>query len=176
MHKHSLLALILVWFAMTAPPSAAEPPQVIFNLKAFDDFGHTVHVEGTLTGDGIGYKNNRSSLTCFQDSRECLAVHIETQGMQVFSIGMPVTFTVREWTADRIVADFGVPCGDAPSTRVKQEWQTTQSDTWLIDRTRKTAELIEHPCLGAKTYHWTIEDPEFWKKATDGLGDSKSPG
>jgi hypothetical protein len=121
MHKHFLLAFVLVWLAMTAPAAAAEPPQVIFNLKAFDDTGDTVHVEGTLTGDGIGYKNNRSSLTCYRESRECLGVHIEAEGLQVFSIGLPASFTVRVWTTDRIVADFAVPCGKAPGAQVKQD-------------------------------------------------------
>ena len=38
------------------------------------------------------------------------------------------------------------------------------SVTWIIDRTRQTAEAVEHGCLGAKTYHWVIDDPPFWKK------------
>jgi hypothetical protein len=174
MQKHMLLPLILVWLAMIAPAVAEEPPQVIFNAKVFADLGDIVHVEGTLTGDGIGYKNNRSALTCYRERRECLAIHIDSAGMQVFSILPPIPFTVRLWTADRIGANFAAPCGEKPKSGfpnnplLKHEWQTTSSDTWIIDRTRETAELIDHPCLGAKTYQWTIEDPPFWKKAKEG--------
>ncbi len=62
------------------------------------------------------------------------------------------------------------PCGNKPKSGfpdnplLKEEWHTTVSDTWIIDRTRQTAELVDHPCLGSKIYHWAIEDPPFWKK------------
>jgi hypothetical protein len=73
------------------------------------------------------------------------------------------------------VADFAVLCGKKPKSGfpdnplLKEEWHANASDTWIIDRTRQTAELSDHPCLGAKTYHWTIEDPPFWKKAKDAV-------
>lgn len=171
MQSQVLLLFILVWFATTTPAAADDEPLIIFNLKNFTDTGNMVHVEGTLTGEGIGYKNNRQALTCYQGRRECLAIHIDAEGRQVFSIGPPVPFTVRLWTADRVVADLAAPCGNKPKSGfpdnplLKEEWQTTLSDTWIIDRTRQTAELIDHPCSGAKTYHWMIEDPPFWKKA-----------
>ena len=102
---------------------------------------------------------------------------MDSEGIQVFSITTPTFFTIRVWTADRILADFAAPCG--VDTRIpqpalgeppfKEEWQTTLSETWIIDRKRETAELIEHPCLGAKTYRWTIEDPPFWKEAKERL-------
>jgi hypothetical protein len=172
MHTRFLLPLMLVWFATIALAAAADDePLIIFNLKNFTDIGNMVHVEGTLTGEGIGYKNNRQAVTCYQGRRECLASHIDAEGRQVFSIGPPVPFTIQLWAADRIVADFAAPCGNKPKSGfpdnplLKEEWQTNLSDTWIIDRTRHTAELIDHLCLGAKTYHWTIEDPPFWRKA-----------
>ena len=173
MQKH-LLSLILAYLTMIAPVAAAdEPPQVIFNPRVFSDMGDTVHVEGTVTGDGIGYKNNRSALTCYQQRKECLVVHMESEGMQVFSIGPPSVFTIRVWTADRITADLDAPCGNPPSARFKDDWQVTESHTWIIDRTRQTAELVDHNCLGAKTYHWTIEDPPFWGEVKHRVDDPK---
>lgn len=166
--KHLLPVALLI--GMTAPAAGDDQPTIIFNMKNFTDTGDMVHVEGTLTGDGIGYKNNRSALTCYHDTEECISTHIDVQGNQVFSIGPPVTFTVRLWTEDRIVADFAVFCGTKPKSGfpddplLKEKWNSNASDTWIIDRTRQTAELSDHPCLGAKTYHWTIEDPPFWRK------------
>src|SRR6266404_2194469 len=117
MQKQVLLPLILVSFITTTPaPAADDEPLIIFNLKNFTDTGDMVHVEGTLTGDGIGYKNNRSAVTCYQDRRECLAIHIDAEGRQVFPIGPPLPFTVQLWTADRIVADFAAPCGEKPKS------------------------------------------------------------
>jgi hypothetical protein len=171
MEKH-VLALIVGWLAI-APAVAVGPAEVIFRAKLFADIGDIVHVEGTLTGDGVGYKNNRSALTCYREARECLAIHIDSAGLQVFSIYPPIRFTVRLWTADRIMADLAEPCGNPPNELFKREWQTTVSDTWIIDRARQTAELIDHPCAEAKTHHWTIEDPPFWKKIKERLGESK---
>jgi hypothetical protein len=79
MQKH-ILAFVLAWLAVAPAAADEEPPLIIFNLKNFTDTGHMVHVEGTLTGDGIGYKNNRSALTCYQDMAECIGIHIDAQG------------------------------------------------------------------------------------------------
>jgi hypothetical protein len=120
-----------------------------------------VHVEGTLTGDGIGYKNNRAGLACYRDDRECQAVYVNSAGMHVLFIGPPVPFTVRLWTEDRILADSAAPCGGSSCSSIS-------FSAWIIDRARHTAELAEHPCTGDKTYHYTIEDPPFWKKTEEG--------
>jgi hypothetical protein len=160
MRKHAL-AFILTWSAV-APASADNgPPSVIFNPKIFYSKGDIVHVEGTLTGDGIGYKNNRSVVTCYQKRQECLAIHIEAEGMQILSVGLPVPFAVRLWSADRIVADSTMPCGAL--------------GTWTIDLARQAAELIENPCQGTSGHQWTIEDPPFWKSANENPGDLRLP-
>ena len=117
-----------------APAAAADDasPTIIFDQKSFIDTGRMVHVEGTLTGKGIGYKNNHTVLTCYHQRRECSAIQIDSQGLQVFSTNLPLPYTIRAWTDDRIMADGDLPCGG--------------HETWIIDRPRQTAELIEHPC------------------------------
>ena len=128
MQKHLLAFILLV--ALIAPAAADDEPLIIFNMKNFTDTGNMVHVEGTLTGDGVGYKNNRSALTCAHDTGECIATHIDTEGRQAFSIGPPVIFTIRLWTADRIVADFALRCGEKPKSSFpdsplsKGEWNS----------------------------------------------------
>jgi hypothetical protein len=52
-----------------------------FPEKSFYDGGKIVHIEGTLTGDGIGYPNNHTVLTCYQDRRQCDATQIDSQGI-----------------------------------------------------------------------------------------------
>jgi hypothetical protein len=160
MRKHALAFILTL---VTTNPASAddEPPSVIFSPKIFYNNGNIVHVEGTLAGSGIGYKNNSSAITCYQKRQECIAIHIEAEGAQVLSVGLPVSFAVRLWSADRIVADSPTLCGGLK--------------TWTINLTQQAAELIENPCQGGKIYHWTIEDPPFWKKANEGLGDRPPP-
>jgi hypothetical protein len=76
---------------------------------------------------------------------------------------------VRLWTDDRIIAETGGPCGKPPpNPAFAKDWQGSESSTWIIDRKRETAETAYHPCNEARTYHWTIEDPPYWKKVKEG--------
>jgi hypothetical protein len=82
MQKHSLPVIFLL--ELMAPAAADDEPLIILGMKNFTDTGDMVHVEGTLTRDGIGYKNNRSAVTCYHNTRVCIATHIEAEGRQVF--------------------------------------------------------------------------------------------
>ena len=81
-------------FAPTISPTLAEedstPKTVLFNQKIFSDMGDTIHVEGQVTEEGIGYKVNRYAMTCYRDKKECILTHVDTQGWQAFSIGLPL--------------------------------------------------------------------------------------
>ena len=121
-------------------------------------------------GEGIAHKNNRSVITCYRVRRECLTGYIEADGSQVSSVGVPTSFAVDFWTSGRILADLAVLCLDQSYTRLDKEWRTVALANWVIDRTEKTAELIDHSCLEAKTQHWTVEDPPFWKDAKKAVG------
>jgi hypothetical protein len=116
--KLLLLPLVLTWLA-TATSAIAddEDTLIIFPIKSFVDTGTMVHVEGTLAGEGIGYKNNRSALTCFQERHVCISIHVEAQGRQIIPLDLPGSFTVQLWTDDRIIADFSTPCGPQPVER-----------------------------------------------------------
>jgi hypothetical protein len=138
---------------------------VIFNPRVFSDSADIVHIEGTLTGEGIAHKNNRSVITCYRVRRECLTAHIEADGLRVSSVGVPTSFTVDFWTPGRILADVAVLCPDQSYTKRDKDLRATALATWVIDRAEKTAELIDHSCLEGKTQHWTVEDPPFWKDA-----------
>lgn len=151
--KPYIVALILGLLA-TPPAMSGEFSQVIFEPSGFADIGYIVQIGGTLTGEGVPHKNNRSILTCYQKIQLCSEIDVNASGMQVFTIG-PSLFDVRSWTPDHIIADYAAPCGG--------------NDTWIIDRKRKSAELVDHPCLEeAKTYHWTIKNPPFWEKRRNG--------
>lgn len=129
----TLLAAGIFLAAIPRHPWAEEdnsPKRVLFNRKLFVDMGDTVHVEGQVTGKGIGYKVNRSAMTCYRERRECILTHVDTQGWQAFSIGSPLLFDILEWDKDLIVADLpglkmpsGHPCSGSPG-----------GSTWYIHR------------------------------------------
>lgn len=84
-------------------------------------------------------------------------------------MGPIVPVPVRLWTADMVIADIAAPCGVPPLEKLKEQWRATSSTRWIIDRKRETAEVIEHTGLGSKLYHWTIEDPPFWKNVKESI-------
>jgi hypothetical protein len=159
------LGLVALYLALAPAALADNNDALIFPMKVFTDMGHLIHVEGTLTGDGVAYPSNTTAVTCYQDRNECELILVAAQGRLVFSLGIPESFTVRVWAKDRIVADFAAPCLTPPSNPAfAKGWQASTSETLIIDRARETVELNEHPCTDAKLYHWTIENPPFWQK------------
>ena len=73
----TLLAAGVFFAIMPRDPWAEDdnnPKRVLFNQKLFLNMGNTVHVEGQVTGEGIGYKVNRSAMTCYRERRECILI------------------------------------------------------------------------------------------------------
>src|SRR5215831_16367483 len=162
MQRHTL-GLTAACLALASGAFAADNPSIIFPMKVFTDLGHMVHVGGTLSGEGVGYPNNTSNLICHKERHECEMVFVNTSGLQIFSLGIADIFAVSVWEPDRIIADFAAPCGIPPNAVFAKEWQASTSETLIIDRKRETVELSVHPCTEAKLYHWTIENPSFWR-------------
>src|ERR1700757_1853851 len=158
MQKH-ILAVTLAWVAI-APAAADDAQTVIFDRKYFTDLGNIVNVEGSPVGEGASPDTTRWALWCYQDRRECLAILIKAYGTLVSILtATPLTYTVKVWAPDRIVAELDLPCGSR--------------ETWVVDRLTHTAGLFGGSCDGSDTRHWTIEDPPSWKKATERLGEPK---
>ena len=60
---------------------AADNSSIIFPMKVFTDLGHMVHVEGTLSGEGVGHPSNTSALFCYQERHECEMVFVNASGL-----------------------------------------------------------------------------------------------
>ena len=80
-----LVSCVLCCFNNLASISLAlfsdEAVDIIFDSKAFYDTGQIatgdgVSISGTLTGEGVGTKNNTVTVTCYQDRMECLTYSI----------------------------------------------------------------------------------------------------
>jgi hypothetical protein len=161
MQKH-FLALILAWLAI-APAAADDAPTVMFDRKYFTDLGNIVAVEGSPTGEGASPDTTRFALICYQERRECSAILIKAYGTLVSILtATPLTYTVKVWASDRIVAEHDLACGSR--------------ETWLVDRLIKTAALFGGSCDGSEIRHWTLEDPPSWEKGKERLGELKPGG
>jgi hypothetical protein len=72
-----ILAVALVTVSCTRREKQQD---IVFARKAFFDSAQTtdddyVYVAGTLTGEGVGYKNNTTAVVCYRERMECLTYH-----------------------------------------------------------------------------------------------------
>jgi hypothetical protein len=102
--------LVLLLIALSTLPVAAQDTakgDIIFARKIFVDnpqiLGGFVSISGTLTGDGLIYKNNTINIACYKDRTECTASKID-------QIGPHQLGDVTKWEADEVVADNGIDC------------------------------------------------------------------
>jgi hypothetical protein len=144
---------------------------VIFGVKIFHDSANSnlnlgngiVSISGTLTGDGVAYKNNSYSVTCYEDRRECLVYSVDQiYSNQVGFLETPTFYPITKWTLDEIVASEDVVPLVPKCTRI----------TISIERKTEEAIWVEEPinqasvaCKDADTqvHKYTIESPPFWK-------------
>ena len=158
------LALCLVAFGCTRHEENAQ--QVIFAEKAYFDSAETalgqswVYVAGTLTGDGIPYKNNSVAVTCYKDRMECISYLVEQIGSnQIGRLDSPTTYPVVKWDNYLIVAVGGgeVNCRrDTISISRK-----THAAVWVQERIDKSWAACKE--ADRRVLTWTIEDSPGWK-------------
>jgi hypothetical protein len=107
-------AAVLILFLRQSPLStqsspSTQPPRnasedMIFGIKAFSDnpqnSGGFVSISGTLTGDGVGHKNNTVNVSCYKDRFECLISSIEQiASNQLGSLYPPINYPITKWDA-----------------------------------------------------------------------------
>jgi hypothetical protein len=75
-----------------APGAASRDDDILFAPKNFADSGdQLVGISGTLTGDGVAYKNNTMVVSCEKDRKECFTYSIEQIGhIQIGRIRGPI--------------------------------------------------------------------------------------
>jgi len=141
-------------------------PDILFPKKAFFWFDQSasyanVYVAGTLTGEGVGYKNNTTVVSCDKTRMECVTYDVRQIGPnQVGRVESPLIYPVIEWSADEVVAS-----GDADAFHCRKL-------TISIVRRSEVALWVEEPinqasaaCKDAdvRLLKWTIEDSPGWK-------------
>jgi len=112
--------------------------------KLFTDIPNigSVAISGTLTGDGVGYKNNTISISCFKDRGECYVSSVQQIGHnQIGRMQSVDIFPITKWSADEVIA-------------VEDIMDCTRT-TIVLERKSKTALYAREPinqtrpgCLG----------------------------
>lgn len=157
--KEHVLGVVLACLVV-ASAAAEDAPTAPFDKKYFTDGGNVVAVEGWPTGRGVNPDTNRWVLWCYQERRECLQIIIDSLGSLVSIITpIPLSFTVKAWDTERIVAQRDLVCG--------------LHETWRLDRLRKTAEFFGGSCMNKDAPHLTIENPPSFTKLNQHLEELK---
>ena len=140
--------------------------QIVFAAKAYYDSGEYLYIAGTLTGEGVYYKNNTLAVTCYKERMECLTYTVEQIGPnQVGRLDSPTSYPVTKWDEYEIVAT-----GNADAVGCRK-------DTISIVRKSETAVWVQEPinqsqaaCIKADTrvLKWTIENSPKWKDILSG--------
>ena len=158
------LAMVLLSFGCTR--KAPNEQQIMFAAKSFSDSEQTtgegfVYISGTLSGDGVAYKNNTVAVSCYKDRMEFLTNSIEQIGPNhVSRLAPPISYPITKWDSYEIVATELVTS------------MSCRKDTISIVRKSESAVWVEEPvnqssavCKNADTriLKWTIEDSPGWK-------------
>jgi len=161
-----LCRVLLVLTVLGSPLWPTSAPcgddDILFAQKNFADGGLAVGISGTLTGDGVMYKNNTRSISCIKDKGECIIASIEQIGdHQIGRLDYVYTMPITRWTELEIVA------ADEPN-----DWSCVRN-TVFLQRKAETALWVQEPTNTAKPQcktadsnvrHWTIEDSLGWKR------------
>lgn len=154
-----ILALVVATVGCT---SRDRGETIVFDSKAFFDGGEGyVYAAGTLTGEGVQYKNNTTAVVCYKDRMECITYGVEQIGPnQIGRLDAPSAFPITKWDSYEIVASGP---GDAVDCR---------KVTISIVRKTELVVWVEEPinqataaCRSADTrlLKWTLEDAPLWK-------------
>ena len=160
-HRISVYSVVAVIFAITLSSVNAqkEDEDIVFAEKNFFDSGQIngdVAISGTLTGEGLSYRNNTYSVTCYYERRECFISSIEQIGPKLIGrLAYPEIYPITKWNAYEVVATE-----DASDFRCAKV-------TITISRKSGTALWVQEPInqtrpacqkSDTKTHKWTIED------------------
>lgn len=139
---------------------------IVFAPKNFADSGQrgfegSVGISGTLTGDGVAYKNNTTVIYCEKDRRECVTYSVEQIGQNhIGRLDYPDIIPITTWNAYEVIA-----------TQEVFSWSCRKA-TITLQRKNETAVWVEEPvnhsaagCKDAETAirKWTIENHPRWK-------------
>ncbi len=102
--KAYIWLLVTVIIALGCAPKGERQQEIVFDRKAFFDSAQTtgdgyVYVAGTLTGEGVQYKNNTTAVVCYKDRMECLTYGVNQIGSnQIGRLDSPLAYPITKWS------------------------------------------------------------------------------
>ena len=169
----TLVLVVLFGLVGCKPHPAPWEDQIMFAQRAYFDSADrlgpdedseyaSVYVAGTLTGDGVAYKNNSVVVSCEKARMECLTYSVEAIGdKQIGRLDTPSIFTVTKWDKNEVVA-----------VNTAEGLLYCATDTITFDRISQAVLWVETPInqtqpkcknAGTKILKWTFEDSPAWK-------------
>jgi hypothetical protein len=155
------LSVLLIMLSMSQA-QAQDDVGVTFGRKVFVDFPGGVSISGTLTGDGVLYRNNTYNISCDRDRMECLVSSINQIGPhQIGDLLPPDVLAVTKWDPNEVVADNARDCPRITITLDRK----TKTATWVQGALSAHSDFFNEPCTypDKQIRKWTIEEP-LWAK------------
>lgn len=157
-HRSLLVAVIALGPSVPALADGTTA-DIIFAEKAFYATPQYVDVSGQLSGQGIGYPNNTTDISCYRDRGECMSSTIEQIGPnQLGRLQPPFIFQVTRWGAESVTAVEGGDALDCYRVTLTINLKSQQT-LWLQEPTNTSQALCT---ADITTYLWTIDSPNFW--------------
>jgi hypothetical protein len=159
------LAILIASFPKSGFAASDDSAEIIFPAKSFYDSAQPtgdgyVYITGRLSGDGIGYRNNTISVSCYQDRNECFSSTIEQIGPnQIGRLDSPTIFDITKWDANEVSATEGNEATDCQRTTIIIA-RKTEKLRWIAEPMNQSR-LSSCKDAGDKTYNWTIESPPY---------------
>ena len=158
-----LLAVTLAATFCIGTSWAADDDIIFAPKNFFDGTGDlNVAISGTLTGDGVAYKNNTYSISCLKEFNACFVSSVEQIGdRQIGRMDFVYSYPITKWDPSEVVA-----------TEETADWYCARTTITLV-RKSQTALWVQEPinqtrpaCLKSDTkiHKWTIEDSLGWKR------------
>lgn len=165
MLKMSAISLLFALFPFAA--CGSDQDIALGQKNFYDSAGKSgpeiVYVSGTLTGHGIGYKNNSAFVACFSDRKECFAYSIEQIGeKQMSSLSPPAIYPIIKWNRNEVVASGAGDIKDCTRVTISIS-RATQDAVWVTEPTNRHHAECEH--VDTTAYRWNLEESLFWKEA-----------
>jgi hypothetical protein len=157
------LSVLLIVFSMSRVQAQDDTEIILSNRKSFVDFPGGVSVTGTLTGDGVLYKNNTYSISCNKDRMECWVSNINQIGPKQMGMLLPPdVLAVTKWDANEVIADNARDCPRIIITLDRK----TKTATWLQGAPSAHSDFFNEPCPypDKQIHKWTIEEPLWARK------------
>ena len=144
--------------------------------KSYADIGPDalkIEISGTLTGEGISYKNNAHNILCEKERRECAVASIEQmRPIRSGTLDYVGHYSITKWNAYEVVAVDPLP-GET------FDWDCYRT-TITIARQTKNAVWVQEPINQTKTgcaksdtaiRKWTIEELSRLEAASNSIAD-----